>query len=72
MESDLTQTRVKLEEALERVKSIQQAVTVDLPHVAEVGVVAGRGCRAASLVSSGSNTPRRPWCHSGSLSSSAS
>ena len=36
MESDLAQTRVKLEEALERVKSIQQAVTVDLPRVIEV------------------------------------
>jgi len=36
MESDLAQTRVKLEEALERVKSVQQAVTVDLPHVIEV------------------------------------
>jgi len=36
MESDLAQTRVKLEEALERVKSIQQAVMVDLPHVVEV------------------------------------
>ena len=36
MESDLAQTRVKLKEALEWVKSIQQAVTVDLPQVAEV------------------------------------
>ena len=36
MESDLAQTRVKLEEALERVKSIQQAVSVDLSHVTEV------------------------------------
>jgi len=36
MESDLAQTRVKLEEAQEQVKSIQQAVTVDLPRVAEV------------------------------------
>ena len=36
MESDLAQTSVKLEEALERVKSIQQAVSVDLPHVIEV------------------------------------
>ena len=36
MEYDLAQTRVKLEEALERVKSIQQAVMVDLPHVVEV------------------------------------
>ena len=36
MESDLAQTRVKLEEALERVKSVQQVVLVDLPHVIEV------------------------------------
>ena len=36
MESDLAQTGVKLEEALEQVKSVQQAVTVDLPHVTEV------------------------------------
>ena len=37
MESDLAQTRVKLEEALEQVKSVHQAVTVDLPHISEVG-----------------------------------
>ena len=36
MESDLAQTRVKLEEALERVKSIERAVTVDLPHATVV------------------------------------
>ena len=36
MESDLAQTRVKLEEALEWVKSVQQAVMVDLPQVIEV------------------------------------
>ena len=36
MESDLAQTRVKLEKALEWVKSVQQAVTVDLPCVIEV------------------------------------
>ena len=36
MEFDLAQTRVKLEEALERVKSVQQVVAVDLPHVVEV------------------------------------
>ena len=36
MESDLAQTRVKLEEAQKRVKSVQQSVTVDLPHVTEV------------------------------------
>ena len=37
MEYDLAQTRVKLEEALERVKFIHQVVTVDLPHDIEVG-----------------------------------
>ena len=36
MESDLAQTRVKLEEALERVKVVHQSVMVDLPRVAEV------------------------------------
>ena len=36
MESDLAQTRARLKEALERVKSIHQAVTVDLPHITEV------------------------------------
>ena len=36
MESDLAQTRVKLKEALERVKVIQLAVMVDLPRVTEV------------------------------------
>ena len=37
MEFDLAQTRVKLKEALERLKSVQQAVTVDLPRIVEVG-----------------------------------
>ena len=32
MESDLYQTRVKLEEALERMKSFERVVTIDLPH----------------------------------------
>ena len=36
MDSDLTQTRARLEEALERVKVIHQTVTVDLPRVVEV------------------------------------
>jgi hypothetical protein len=36
MESNIAQTRVKLEEALERVKVIPQAVMVNLPHVVEV------------------------------------
>ena len=36
MEFDLAQTKARLEEALERVKLVHQAVTVDLPHVAEV------------------------------------
>ena len=33
MESDLAQTRARLEEALERVKSVHQAVMVDLPRI---------------------------------------
>ena len=36
MESDLAQTKARLKEALERVESVHQAVTVDLPHVIEV------------------------------------
>ena len=36
MESDLTQTRARLEEALERVKSVHQAVMIDLPCIIEV------------------------------------
>ena len=36
MEFDLAQTRARLEEALEWVKSIHQAVRVDLPHIVEV------------------------------------
>ena len=36
MEFDLTQTRVKLEEALEQVKVVHQAVTVDLLCIIEV------------------------------------
>ena len=36
MESGLAQTRVKLEEALEWVKSIEWVVTVDLPYATAV------------------------------------
>ena len=36
MEFDLAQTRVKLEEALEQVKVVHQAVTIDLPHITNV------------------------------------
>ena len=36
MESDLAQTRARLEEALEWVKVVHQAVMVDLPRVVEV------------------------------------
>jgi hypothetical protein len=36
VESDLAQTRARLEEALERVKVVHQAIMVDLPHVTEV------------------------------------
>ena len=37
MVSDLTHTKARLKEALERVELIHQAMTIDLPHVAEVG-----------------------------------
>ena len=57
MESDLAQTRVKLEEALERVKVIHQVVTIDLPYVAEVGFL------CLSLT---------PWSFAGCLSMLAS
>ena len=36
MESDLAFTKAKLKEALKRVELVHQAMTVDLPHVAEV------------------------------------
>ena len=36
MESDLALTKAKLKEALERVELVHQAVTVDLPCIAEV------------------------------------
>ena len=39
MESDLTQTKAKLKEALERVELVHQAVTVDLPRIAEVSLL---------------------------------
>ena len=57
MDSDLAQTWVKLEEALERVKSVRQAVTVDLPWVVEVSFL------CLSLI---------PWSFVGSLSMLAS
>ena len=37
MWSKLALTRAKLKEAMERVELIHQAMTIDLPHVAEVG-----------------------------------
>ena len=39
MEFDLAQTKVKLKEALERVELIHQAISVDLPCVAEVSLL---------------------------------
>ena len=36
MESDLAQTKARLKEALEWVKSVHQAVMVDLPRILEV------------------------------------
>ena len=48
--SDLALTRVKLKEALERVKLIQQAMTVDLPHVVEVSFLRSRCCLLISSI----------------------
>ena len=39
MESDLAQTKAKLEEALERVEVIHQVVLVDLPCIVEVSLL---------------------------------
>ena len=39
MESDLTQTKAKLKEALERIELVHQAVSVNLPCVAEVSLL---------------------------------
>ena len=57
MESDLAQTRVKLEEALERVKSVQQAVTIDLPCIVEVRLL---------------HSSLTPWSFTGCLSTPTS
>ena len=57
MESDLAQTKARLEEALERVKLIHQAVMVDLPHIVEVSFL------RSSLT---------PWSFTGCLSMLAS
>ena len=37
MESDLAQTKARVKEDLERVELVHHAVTIDLPHVIEVG-----------------------------------
>ena len=39
MESDLTQTKARLKEALERVELVHQAILVNLPHVVEVSLL---------------------------------
>ena len=57
MESDLVQTRARLEEALEQVKVIHQAVTVDPPRVMKVSFL------CLSLA---------PWSFIGCLSTPAS
>ena len=44
MESDLALTKVRLKEALERVELIHQAVTIDLPRVAEVSFLRSWCC----------------------------
>ena len=57
MESDLAETTVKMEKALEWVKVIQQAITVDLPWVAEVSFL---------------RSSFAPWSTTGCLSTPAS
>ena len=44
MGSDLALTQAKLEEALEKVKLVHQAVTVDLPWVTEVSFLCSWCC----------------------------
>ena len=44
MESDLALTKTRLKEALERVELIHQAMTIDLPHVAEVSFLCSWCC----------------------------
>ena len=44
MESDLTLTKVRLKEALERIELVHQAMTVDLPHIAEVSFLCSWCC----------------------------
>ena len=39
MESDLALTKARLNEALERVELVHQAMTVDLPRIVEVSFV---------------------------------
>ena len=39
MESDLTQTKAKLKEALEWVELVHQVVSVDLPCIAEINLL---------------------------------
>ena len=44
MESDLTLTKVRLKEALERVELIHQAMAIDLPRVIEVSFMCSWCC----------------------------
>ena len=39
MESDLTQTKARLQEALEQVELAHEAISFDLPRVAEVSLL---------------------------------
>ena len=39
MESDLAQTKARLKQTLERVELIHQAVSIDLPRIAEVSLL---------------------------------
>ena len=44
MESDLTLTKVRLKEALERIELVHQAMTVDLPCIIEVSFMCSWCC----------------------------
>ena len=50
MRSNLALTRAKLKEALERVELVHQAVTIDLPRVAEVSFLRSWCCLLISSI----------------------
>ena len=52
MEYDLALNKVRLKEALERVELVHQAMTVDLPYVAEVSFLRSCCCLLISSIRS--------------------